>query len=309
MKTTDVIIIGAGAAGYTAGLYTSRYKVNNMIISADDGGTGNLAHDVQNWPGEQQITGPELMAKFRDHAAHYGSVLELYKRIKTIEKRGEGDFLLTTEEGEQYQAGAIIIAAGGQRRKLGLPSEELLAGKGVSYCATCDGFFFRNQEIAVIGGGDAAITGVLHLSNIAKKVYVVYRGTAETMKAEPFWIEKVKAMEHVEFVFNAVVEEFVGDDKGLCSIRLTDGRNIAVTGAFVEIGADPNTKWLAHTGIALDPKGFINVDANMRTSIPGIFAAGDITNGSGHFEQFVTAASEGAVAANSAFQYLKGLGR
>jgi thioredoxin reductase (NADPH) len=302
----DVIIVGAGAAGYTAGIYTSRYCLKNMILSQNDGGMGALAVDVENYPGFIQITGPELMKKFHDHAKHYGTEIHTNVSVEKIEKRGEGDFVAHMKDGLTHNAKSIILASGNKRRKLGLPSEDVFYGKGVSYCATCDGFFFRNKTVAVIGGGDAALTAVLHLSNIAKEVHLLYRRKKEDLRAEPFWIQKAESLSNVTFHFEYETDFFDGDTI-LKTITSKDKQTLDIDGCFIEIGAAPNVSWLSNLDLKLDDKNYIQVNNKAETSIPGIFAAGDVTNGSGHFEQFTTANGEAAVASNSTFAYIKAL--
>ena len=302
----DVIIIGLGIAGYTAAIYSARYKLKVLLVGAEEGGMGNTAAEVGNWPGEIEIRGPDLMEKFKKHAISFtDQVTYKIARVKDIQKAGSG-FDLMLEGDEKVSGKTIIFATGSNKRHLGIKGEEEFSGKGVTYCATCDAFFYRNKTVAVIGGGDSAVEGAAIAAQVAAKVYLVHR--KNRFRAEPFWVDKVKEKKNVEFVLERNVLEVIGTTK-VTGIMLDQpykgSETIAVDGVFIEIGSDPATELPTKLGCALDPKGFLQVDEAQRTNVAGVFGAGDLTSASNHFAQFTTAAGEATVAANSAFNYLQ----
>lgn len=300
----DVLIIGVGCAGYTAAIYSARYKLNTLVVGAEEGGLGNTAAEVGNWPGIIEITGPDLMENFKKHALSFENVTAKIGRVTKIEK-GDGMFRLHFDDGSTAEGKTLILAMGSNKRHLGAPGEKEFSGKGVTYCATCDAFFYRNKVVAVLGGGDSAVEGAAIAAQVASKVYLIHR--RDTFRAEPYWVDMVKSKPNVTFVLNTNVLEIKGDQK-VRSIRLDtpfEGSDeLAVDGVFIEIGADPATKLAIELGCEVDPKGYLKVDAAQRTNIPGVFGAGDMTSGSNHFAQFTTAAGEASVAANSAFNFL-----
>lgn len=302
----DVAIIGLGCAGYTAAVYSARYKLDTVIIGEVEGGMGMSAADVGNWPGEIEIAGPELMEKFKNHALSFDNVEHVSGRVEKVEKSGEG-YSLTMQNGDVIEAKAIIFATGSNKRHLGIPGEEEFSGKGVTYCATCDAFFYRDKTVAVIGGGDSAVEGAAIAAQVAKKVYLVHR--RDTFKAEPYWVDKVNEKDNVEFVLNTNVVEVLGDDR-VTGAKLDTPYNgsdtLEVDGVFIEVGSIPATALAEQLGCELDERKHIKVNDALKTNVEGIFAAGDVSGGSNHFAQFATAAGEGAVAANSAFSYLQG---
>jgi thioredoxin reductase (NADPH) len=301
----DTAIIGLGCAGYTAAVYAARYKMSVFLVGAEAGGLGNTAAEVGNWPGEIDITGPDLMEKFQKHARSFENVTQKIARVTKIEK-GAGIFCLTLDDGEKVEAKTVIFAMGSTKRHLGVMGEDAFSGKGVTYCATCDAFFYRNKTVAVIGGGDSAVEGAAIAAQVAKQVYLIHR--RNEFRAEPYWVDRVKSMPNVTFVLENQITEIQGDQKvtGIVLDKPFEGKSmLPVDGVFIEIGADPAT-WLAkEIGCQTDAKGYLSVDGAMRTGVPGVFGAGDITNGSNYFAQFTTAAGEGATAANSAFNFLQ----
>jgi thioredoxin reductase (NADPH) len=304
----DVVIIGLGCAGYTAAIYSARYKLNTFIVGMEEGGLGMTAAEVGNWPGTKEITGPDLMQSYKDHALSFENVTHKNARVTKIEKK-DGSFALHLDDGQIVEGRAVILAMGSKKRHLGVPGEEEFSGKGVTYCATCDAFFYRGKDVAVIGGGDSAVEGAAIAAQVAKTVYLIHR--RDTFRAEPYWIDEVKKKQNIVFVLERSVKEIMGTERvtGVLLNQPFDGKeSIAVDGVFIEVGADPATELAQTIGCSVDAKGYLQVDAGMRTSVPGVFGAGDITNGSNYFAQFATAAGEGAVAANSAFGYLQGNG-
>lgn len=301
----DVAIVGLGCAAYTAAIYTARYKLDTLVVGAEEGGMGMTAAEVGNWPGEIEITGPDLMENFKNHAVSYEQVEHKIARIETVEKTDEG-FRLTYQSGETAEAKTIIFATGSNKRHLGAPGEEEFAGKGVTYCATCDAFFYRGKDVAVIGGGDSAVEGAAIAAQVANKVYLVHR--RDEFRAEPYWVEKVHEKDNVEFVLSSNVLEIVGDEKvtGLKIDKEFNGSDtLTVDGVFIEIGSIPATALPKQLGCEIDEKKHLTVGPDMATSVAGVFGAGDLTSGSNYFAQFATAAGEGCIAANSAFTYLQ----
>lgn len=302
----DVIIIGLGIAGYTAAIYSARYKLKTFLVGAEAGGMGNTAAEVGNWPGEIEIRGPELMDKFKAHAESFTDQVTLkIAYVKDVMKI-DGGFRVLMEGNESVDGRTVIFATGSNKRHLGIPGEAEFAGKGVTYCATCDAFFYKNKTVAVIGGGDSAVEGAAIAAQVAAKVYLVHRRS--DFRAEPFWVDKVKAKTNVEFVLERHVEQVLGDQK-VTGIKLDKPWNgsdtLAVDGVFIEIGSNPAIELPKKLGCEIDSLGFLKVDEAQRASVPGVFGAGDLTSASNHFAQFTTAAGEATVAANSAFNYLQ----
>lgn len=311
----DVIIIGLGAAGYTAAIYCARYKLKTLLVGDVEGGMGITAAEVGNWPGDIDIRGPDLMEKFAKHVKSFEEVTFKSGRVTKIGKGTEGTkgtkdgFTLTLQSGETIQGKTVILATGSAKRHLDVKGEKEFSGKGVTYCATCDAFFYKGKDVAVIGGGDSAVEGAAIAAQVAKTVYLVHR--RKEFRAEPYWLEKVKERKNVVMVLENQLKEIVGDTK-VRSIKLANPFNgsdsLNVDGVFIEVGSIPSTELGKQVGAEVDAKGYLKVDAAMKTSVPGFFGAGDVTNASNYFAQFVTAAGEGSIAANSAFNYLSTAG-
>lgn len=302
--TYDVAIVGLGCAGYTAAIYAARYKLTTFIVGTEDGGMGLTAAEVGNWPGIIEIKGPDLMENFKKHATSFSEVTHKIARVSSVEKK-DGLFTLTLGSGDTVQAKTVILATGSTKKQLGVPGEHEFSGKGVTYCATCDAFFYRNKVVAVIGGGDSAVEGAAIAAQVAKQVYLVHR--RNDFRAEPYWVEKVKERSNVTFVLETNVKQVMGDGKvtGIELDQPFEGQSVLpVDGVFIEIGSTPQTDLAQALGCELDGKGHLKVDKTMATSVPGVFGAGDLTDGSNHFAQFTTAAGEASVAANSVFNYL-----
>jgi len=302
MSEYDVIIIGGGPAGLAAGLYAARAGLKSLLVEQGVfGGQIVNARLVENYPGfPEGISGTELGEFMRRQATKYG--LETLNTEVTGVRAGNA-YEVSTSEGN-IQAKSIIIAAGAEYRKLDVTGEERLSGRGVSYCATCDGFFFRDREVAVVGGGDTAITDALELTQHCSKVYIIHR--RDQLRATKAMQEKAFSQPKIELVWNTVVQEIVGD-KMLSSLRLQnvktgESSDLEVDGIFVAVGLKPNSQVFSQL-VTVDEVGFIVTDELMRASAPGIFAAGDIRHNS--FRQVITAAGDGAGAAMSAFKYVK----
>jgi len=301
MNDYDVTIIGGGPAGLTAGLYAARAGLKSLLVEQGTfGGQIVNARLVENYPGfPEGISGPELGEFMRRQATKYG--LETLTTEVTGVRTGNAHEVSTSEG--NIQTAAIIIAAGAEYRKLGVAGEERLSGHGVSYCATCDGFFFRDREVAVVGGGDTAITDALELAQHCSKVYIIHR--RDQLRATKAMQEKAFSQPKIELVWNMVVHEIAGDrmvrNVRLRNVKTGQSSDLEVDGIFVAVGLKPNSQAFSQL-VPLDEAGFIVTDELMRTSAPGIFAAGDIRHNS--FRQVITAAGDGAAAASSAFKFL-----
>jgi len=298
----DVVIIGGGPAGLTAGIYTARAGLKTLLLERGIfGGQIVNAPLVENYPGfPEGISGAELGELMHQQAVRY-ALESLTAEVTGVS--AEHPYHIFTTEGD-VRAESIIIATGSEYRKLGIVGEERFSGHGVSYCATCDGFFFRDREVAVVGGGDTAITDALELTQHCRKVYIIHR--RDQLRATKALQEKAFSQPKIELVWNTVVDEIVGDDR-LRSLRLRNVKtghpsNLEIDGVFVAVGLKPNSQLFSQL-VTLDESGFIVTDELMRTSAPGIFAAGDVRQNSSR--QVITAAGDGATAAGSALKYLR----
>jgi thioredoxin reductase (NADPH) len=310
MKAHELVIIGGGPAGLSAGIYAARYKLDTLIIAREAGGMAASAHKICNFPSYNEISGAELTGKMLEHVSslkvpiEYDNVEKIEKKITKGKSNGKDEiFEITTGSKKKYLAEKIIFAAGSEHRKLNVPGEDKLLGRGVSYCATCDAGFFNGKTVAVLGGGNAALTSALMLAEHAKKVYIVYRKD-NFFRAEPAWVESVQKNKKIEVMLTEEVTEIIGD-KTVTGVKLKSGKIISLDGVFIEIGAVPNTGVLDSLNIELD-SGLIKVNSAQLTNVSGFFAAGDITTNSNRFSQIITACAEGAVAVNSVFKELKG---
>lgn len=294
----DVVIVGGGAAGLTAAIYASRYGIKTLVFTDSFGGTITSAHKVCNYPGFMEISGMEWSEKVLAQVQALG-VEVVFEKVVAIDKK-EKEFIVDSDQ-RTVKAKKIILAIGRSRRKLGIDREEELTGKGISYCATCDGGFYKDKVVGVIGGSDAAVTSALLLADIASKVYLIYR--KEELRAEKAWVDLAKANQKIETLYKAEVVELLGQGK-LEGIKLNIGKELKLDGLFIEIGSVPNTELLSKLNVSLDENKFIIVDKEQKTNVSGIFAAGDATNAS-DLKQLITAASQGAVAAYHCYLDLK----
>ena len=310
----QVLILGSGPAGYTAAVYAARANLQPVLITGiAQGGQLMTTTEVDNWPADVDgVMGPDLMARFQKHAERFNTEM-IFDHIHTV-KLGEKPFRLIGDSGE-YTCDALIISTGATAKYLGLPSEEKFAGRGVSACATCDGFFYRNQDVAVIGGGNTAVEEALYLANIARKVTLVHR--REKFRAEKIMIDKLMekvAAGRIELALNATLDEVLGDNTGVTGMRIKGVNNgatreVALQGVFIAIGHKPNTDifegQLEMEGGYIVTQGGRNGNAT-QTSVPGVFAAGDVQD---HiYRQAVTSAGTGCMAALDAERYLDALG-
>jgi thioredoxin reductase (NADPH) len=308
----DLIIVGAGPAGLIASIYASRYKLNNLVIGKVLGGELSLASKVENYPGIISLSGLELNQKIAQQVEMLGGKI-LYKEVGRIEKK-DGGFLVVINDQERYEAKALIVATGSERRRLNVPGEKELTGRGVSYCTTCDAPFYKGKTVALVGGSDAAVTGAIHAAEFASQIYIIYRG--EQLRAEPMWLDQVKQLMNagkVKVIYKTnITQIFPKVGNGVVgSVKLDNPYNgkdtLPVDGVFIEIGGVPGTTLVQPLGIELDETGHVKVSEKMETNIAGLFCAGDMVDrANATMKQAITAMAFGAIAAASAFKYLKG---
>ncbi len=296
----DLIIIGSGAAGFGAAIYGGRYRMKVLVIGNEFGGETAKAGSIENYPGFLSIDGFELMDTMKKQAENL-KVETLDAEVTEI-VREEHCFEVTANNAA-YQTHEIIFAVGAERRRLGLPNEKELTGRGVHYCVTCDGPVYSGKTIAVAGGGDASVKGAILAAEYVNKVFLIVRG--KEVAAEPINLERMKKLgDKIEVLLETEVKEIVGKqklEKLLLSKPFKDSDNLVVDGLFVEIGAIPNIELAKSLGVELDERGYIKVDNMMKTNLDGVFAAGDAVNHFGSFKQDITAAAMGSVAATSAY--------
>jgi thioredoxin reductase (NADPH) len=302
-KEYDVVIIGGGPAGLTAGIYAARDRFNSLLIERGIiGGIITEAEWIDNYPGfPQGISGIELSKLMHEQATKYG-LKSIFAEVTSLEIEGEQKIIKTTNG--DFAARTVIVAGGSERGKLGIPGEKDFTGKGVSFCATCDAPFFTDKPVAVVGGGNAAIYEALHLTKFATRIAIIHR--RDRLRATAVVQEKALAEPKIEFLLNTVVKAIEGKDfvQKLRLQNVITGKQsiLEVAGVFMAIGLKPNTKYLKNT-LPLDEQGHIITDEQMKTKIPGIFAAGDIRSGS--IQQTVAAAGDGAIAAISAKNFIE----
>jgi len=304
----EVIIIGSGPAGYTAAIYAARAQLNPLLIasSVEPGGELMKTTEVENYPGfPEGLMGPDLMANFQAQAERFGTEI-LFDDVVEVDLKGDTK-VVKTGAGETFEAKSVIISTGAAYRELGLPKEKELSGHGVSWCATCDGFFFRDKVIAVVGGGDSAMEEANFLTKFASKVYIIHR--RDSLKASKIMQQRAFDNPKIEFIWNSAVAELKGDAK-LEGVVLEDTQtgektDLALEGLFIAIGNDPRVD-LVENQVELTPDRFIKVDGRTsKTSLPGVFASGDVIDPT--YRQAITAAGSGCVAALDAEHYLSSL--
>mgnify|MGYP004689057129 FL=1 len=306
----DLAIIGGGPAGLTAGLYATRGGLKNVIMyeKGMPGGQITSSSEIENYPGISVVTdGISFMAPWSEQCTRFGLKIEM-KSVERVEKISNG-FCLHFEDASKQEAKCVIVCTGSKPRRAGIKGENEFFGRGVSTCATCDGFFYKGKEVAVLGGGDTAVEEALYLSELCSKVYLIHR--RDEFRAAPNSVERAKKCEKIEFVLNAVVDEILGDSSGVTGLRLSykDGktRQIEVPGIFVFVGLDVLNNVLSDNNggfiCEMTPQGNVKVNLKMQTSLPGLWACGDLRQDAP--KQVVCAAGDGAVAALDAIEYLR----
>ncbi|MCS7128692.1 MAG: FAD-dependent oxidoreductase [Desulfurococcaceae archaeon] len=302
----DLVIVGGGPAGLTAALYSTRYFLKAIVITERIGGCLSEIHLVDNYLGFPSISGTELVEKFVTHISTYGVPI-VVDRVTEVTRNGSF-WIVSTEMGRRLKTRAVIIAIGSKRKRLGVPGEDRLIGRGVSYCAACDGPLFKDKVVAVIGGGNSALSSSIYLANICSKVYLVHR--RNSFKAFPVYVEMVKSNPRIELFLNSIVKEIIGEERveAIKVLNVVEGREsvVKVDGVFVEIGLEPDKEFFKKIGLEVDDSGHAVVKPDMSTNLPGIFVAGDAAGGpyKYRFEQVIIAAAEGAIAADAAFKYI-----
>jgi thioredoxin reductase (NADPH) len=304
LGTYDVIIVGGGPGGMTAGIYAMRAALKTVLVEMGaPGGQVNLSDAVENWPGDERIGGAELSLKMSQHAQSYG--LEIRSDEVVAVEPGLDVHTVRLAGGECLQGHAVILATGGNPRKLEVPGEKEFYGKGVSYCAVCDGFFFRNKTVTVVGGGDSAIEESLYLAKLAKQVYIVHR--RDQLRAGMLLQQRAKAECKIEFIWNSVVTAVKADADAVCAVEIKNTRTeelskLATDGLFVFIGFVPNNQ-LVPAGIKKNADGYVITDDRCGTTIPGIYVIGDLREK--YARQIVVAAADGCTAALAAAHYVE----
>ena len=300
-KVYDVAILGSGPAGMSAAIYAARKNLSTIIISSDLGGQVGTTYDIANYPGFQMITGPDLVQKFSEHVGRHGIEQLIGEKVTGMEVDGRVK-TIRTASGREVRGRTVIIATGAQKRRLNIPGEKELSGRGVVYCSTCDGPLFKGLTIAIVGGGNSALEAAIEMDGLAKKVYLVSRGD---WSGDEILQDKLAVARHVEILKNHQPVEIHGSGKvegiTLKDARSGETRRLAVDGVFVEVGLYPNTDFALDL-VETNERGEIRVDRHGQTGVRGVFAAGDATDS--HDKQIVISAGEGARAALAAFEYL-----
>jgi len=296
-KTYDLIVLGGGPTAIACAIYAARFALDVLIVGKIFGGLIVTTDIVENYPGITSTSGQGLMEMFKDHMNSL-NIPYISDEIRSIENAG--DYFVLNSFFQKFKTKSICIATGSERRKLGIPGEEEFAGKGVSYCATCDGPFYKDKVVCVIGGSDSAAKEALFLAQNVKKVYIIYR--KEEIRAEPINKKKVYDNEKIEIINNTNVVEIVGKTN-VKRVIFDNGKELEVDGVFIEIGSIPNSEIAQRIGIKTNEKREIIINRKSETNIPGIFAAGDVADAP--FKQAITGVAEGVIAAYSAFEYIK----
>lgn len=301
----DLAILGGGPSGLTAGMYAGRANLKTIVVDKGlPGGQMQNTLEIENYPGYKSITGPQLSELYYEHMLEFGAE---WRQAEVVDVDLAGSVKkIILAGGETITAKALIIATGTQPKKLNVPGERELAGRGVSYCATCDGAFFRNKHVIVVGGGDSAVEEGIFLTRFAAQVTIVHR--RDQLRAAPILQQRAFANDKIRFVWDTIVDEIVGENRvtqvKLKNMKTGEVSHLDADGVFIYIGYLPNTGFLQATGL-LNANGYIDTDGTMATKIPGVFAAGDVRET--YLRQIVTAAGDGAVAAMSAYHYLETL--
>ena len=296
-KTYDLIVLGGGPTAIACAIYAARFAMDVLIVGKVFGGLIATTDIVENYPGITSISGQGLMEMFKDHMNSL-SIPYISDEIRSIEN--VEDYFVLHSFFQKFKAKSICIATGSERRKLGIPGENEFAGKGVSYCATCDGPFYKDKIVCVIGGSDSAAKEALFLAQNVEKVYIIYR--KEEIRAEPINKKRVYENEKIEIINNTNVVEIVGKTT-VNHVIFDNGKELEVDGVFIEIGSIPNSEIAQRIGTKINEKGEIIINRKSETNMPGIFAAGDVADAP--FKQAITGVAEGVIAAYSAFDYLK----
>lgn len=296
-KTYDLIVLGGGPTAIGCAIYAARFAMDVLVVGKTFGGLIVTTHIVENYPGITSISGQGLIDMFRDHMNSL-SIPYISDEIRSIDK--VDDHFVLYSFFQKFKAYSICMATGSERKKLGIPGEEEFAGRGVSYCATCDGPFYKDKNVCVIGGSDSAAKEALFLSQNANKVFIIYRG--KEIRAEPINKKRVYDNDKIEIIYKTNITKINGDTT-VKSVVFDNGDEFKIDGVFIEVGSVPNSDLAKRVGVAINEKGEIKINRKSETNIPGIFAAGDVADAP--FKQAITGVSEGVIAAYSAFDYVK----
>ena len=296
-KIYDLIVLGGGPTAIACAIYAARFALDVLIIGKIFGGLIATTHLVENYPGITSTSGQGLIDMFRDHMNSL-NIPYISDEIRSIEKKDK--YFILHSFFQQFKAYTVCIATGSERKKLGIPGEDEFAGRGVSYCATCDGPFYQDKVVCVIGGSDSSAKEALFLAQNVKKVYMIYRG--EDIRAEPINKKRVMENKKIEIIYKTNVVEIKGDKK-VRSVIFDNGKELELDGVFIEIGSNPNSELAKKMGVNTNKKGEIIITRKSETNIPGIYAAGDVADAP--FKQAITGVAEGVIAAYSAFDFLK----
>lgn len=305
MKSYDVIVIGAGPGGMTGALYASRANLSVLMLDRGIyGGQMNNTAAIENYPGFKSVLGPDLAKDMYEGSTQFGAEYA-YGSVTAIEDHGDHK-IVKTDDGD-YETKAVIVATGSEYKKLGVPGEDKFGGRGVSYCAVCDGAFFKNREVVVIGGGDSAVEEGLYLAGLASKVTIIHR--RDQLRAQKILQDRAFANDKIEFVWNTNVTEILGDDMKVTGVATKNNQTgetgeIAASGVFIYVGTLPMTDAFTDLGIT-DDAGWIKTNDHMATAVPGIFAIGDVRQKD--LRQITTAVGDGGIAGQAAFSYLEDL--
>jgi len=304
----ELIVIGGGPAGMTASIYGARYGLKTLLLESKVlGGAQATSPGIENYPGYTFVVGLDLATKMKEQVKKCGAIIKEITEVKSIDREGDdGEFLLETRRGV-YRAKAIIIATGGGHKHLNIPGEDQLTGRGVSYCATCDGPLFRDKTVAVVGGGNTAVTEALYLSEVVGKVYLIHR--RDELRAEKV-VQDYIFNSSVEILWDTIVKEIKGDDLVnellLQNVKTGEERNLSVDGAFIALGSNPESTLAKSLGVETNERGEILVCSKQSTNIPGVFAAGDVVES---MKQIAVAVGHGAISADSAYSYIRKIQR
>ncbi len=303
MQEYDIIAIGGGPAGLTVGLYGGRYGLKTLILEKQlVGGAMAISPLIENFPGMEPIKGTDLTARYKQQSTFFGAEI---KELISITALDPDEKIITLNTGEQYKTKTIVFTTGSSHRKLGIPGEEKYSGRGISWCATCDGSFFRNRKVVVVGGGNSAAIEALHLAKLTPELHMIHR--RDKLRAEHAYIKQIEKA-GIQFYWNSIIKEILGDGKKVTGLKLANVKTdevteVPVSGVFISIGYDPNNKLATEIGIELDENGYIIVDKKMQTNIEGIYAAGDITGGQ---KQLTVSTGQATTATMNAFLFMNG---
>jgi thioredoxin-disulfide reductase len=295
----DLVIVGGGCAGYPAAIYAARFNLKTLVIAKEKGGLITTTHLVENYPGFISLTGQELADNLEAHVKA-NNVPILNDIVSGIVKNEDGTFVVSTDLEElEINTKAVVLATGTKHKHLGAPGEKEFMHKGVSYCATCDGPFYKNQIVGIVGGGDSSAKEAMVLAQNSTKVFMFVRST---LRAEPINQTRIRALENVEIIEGVSIDEICGDETGVTSVKLNNGSSVDLTGLFIAIGHDPQSELAKSLGVELNSRDEIIINKMSETNVDGVFAAGDVTDLP--WKQGITGAAEGSLAGYSAFEYI-----